>query len=176
MSSLWAVDALFEMARVGVDGVNMHTYPGATYQMFTFTQQGGKWRTTVKPEYYGLMLFAQAAPAGSRLVGTSAKNARGIVTWATRGTDGHTRVVLINQSLNRRAVALNGGSAASSSATLTRLQAPRLSSTSGVTLGGQHFGTTTGTLTGRSNASSVAAQGSRYVFSLPAHSAVLVTY
>ncbi len=109
VSSLWAVDALFEMARVGVDGVNMHTYPGATYQMFTFTQQGGQWRTTVKPEYYGLMLFAQAAPAGSRLIATSAKNARGIVTWATHGADGHTRVVLINESLNRRTVALNGG-------------------------------------------------------------------
>jgi hypothetical protein len=176
VSSLWAVDALFEMARVGVDGVNMHTYPGATYQMFTFTQQGNKWRTSVKPEYYGLMMFAQAAPAGSRLVATSAKNARGIKTWATHAADGHTRVVLINQSLNRRVVALNGASAAGGPATLTRLKAPRLSSTSGVTLGGQHFGATTGTLTGHSDATQVSPQGGRYVFSLPAHSAVLVTY
>ena len=36
-SALWALDTLFEMARVGVDGVNIHTYPGATYQLFTFT-------------------------------------------------------------------------------------------------------------------------------------------
>ena len=34
-SALWALDTLFEMARVGVDGVNIHTYPGATYQLFS---------------------------------------------------------------------------------------------------------------------------------------------
>ena len=39
VSALWALDALFEMARVGVDGVNIHTYPGATYQLFTFTHR-----------------------------------------------------------------------------------------------------------------------------------------
>ncbi len=173
VSALWAVDSLFEMARVGVDGVNMHTYPGATYQMFTFTQRGGKWRVTVAPEYYGLMMFAQAAPPGSRLIATSARNAGGIVRWATRGRDGHTRVVLINESLKLRTVALSG--ATGGTATLTRLKAPRLSSTSGVTLGGQHFGATTGTLTGRSDAAEVTARGGRYVFALPANSAVLVT-
>jgi hypothetical protein len=30
VSALWAVDALFEMARVGVDGVNIFSNPGAS--------------------------------------------------------------------------------------------------------------------------------------------------
>ena len=35
-SALWALDALFEMARVGVDGVNIHTFPGVGTALFSF--------------------------------------------------------------------------------------------------------------------------------------------
>src|ERR1700694_3840811 len=35
-SALWAVDALYEMARVGVDGVNIHTAPNGINQVFFF--------------------------------------------------------------------------------------------------------------------------------------------
>jgi hypothetical protein len=171
VSALWAIDALFEMDRVGVDGVNMHTYPGATYQMFTVAQHG-TW--SVKPEYYGLMMFAEAAPPGSRLDSTSSRNAKGIKIWATRGADGRTRVVLINESRSPRAVGLNAPT--STTATLERLEAPRLTSTGGVTLGGQSFKPTTGTLTGRSTATKLDPSGNRYVFSLPANNAALITY
>jgi len=175
VSALWALDTLFEMARVGVDGVNMHTYPGATYQLFTFTHDH-RWSAFVAPEYYGLEMFAQAAPAGSRLTGTTITNAQGITVWATRGREGHTRVVLINESLDRRTVAVDA--AGSRTATLERLRAPRLTSTSGVTLGGQTFGTrtTTGRLAGRSSVAKLAASHGRYEFTLPAASAALVTF
>jgi hypothetical protein len=48
-SSLWAVDAMFELARVGVDGVNLHTFPGAGYELFKLTEDGGHWRAAVAP-------------------------------------------------------------------------------------------------------------------------------
>jgi len=177
VSALWALDALFEMARVGVDGVNIHTYPGATYQLFTFTHDGAKWRASVMPEYYGLEMFAQAAPAGSRLIATTISNAQGITTWATRGRAGHTRVVLINESLDRRTVAVSATVPGSGPAALERLRAPRLTSTSEVTLGGQSFGadTTTGRLAGRSHVAEVEPSGGRYEFTLPAESAALIT-
>jgi Glycosyl hydrolase family 79 C-terminal beta domain len=173
VSALWALDELFEMAQVGVDGVNIHTYPGATYQLFKFSHDH-RWSASVAPEYYGLLMFAQAAPPGSRLIGTSTTNAQGITAWATRGRQGHTRVVLINESLDRRTVALSGAGGAP--ATLERLRAPRLSSTSGVTLGGQSFGTdtTTGLLAGHSSVAKLTDSGGHYVFTLPAESAVLV--
>jgi Glycosyl hydrolase family 79 C-terminal beta domain len=176
VSALWALDAVFEMVRVGVDGVNIHTYPGATYQPFTLTQVGRKWRAFVTPEYYGLLMFAQAAPPGSRLLDTLTANAQGLTVWATRGRKGRTRVVLINESSDSRTIALS--SAGSRPAMLERLRAPSLTSTAGVTLGGQSFGTrtTTGRLAGRSNIAELTASQGHYVFTLPADSAALVTF
>jgi Glycosyl hydrolase family 79 C-terminal beta domain len=176
VSSLWALDALFEMVRVGVDGVNIHTYPGATYQLFTITHTGSKWRASVTPEYYGLLMFAQAAPPGSRLIATSTTNAQGLTVWATRGRKGRTRLVLINETLDRRTIAL--GSAGAGPATLERLRAPSLTSTGGVTLGGQSFGTrtTTGRLVGRSSIAELTASDGHFEFTLPAESAALVTF
>ncbi|HTU87315.1 MAG TPA: glycosyl hydrolase family 79 C-terminal domain-containing protein [Solirubrobacteraceae bacterium] len=176
VSALWALNALFEMAKVGVDGVNMHTYPGATYQLFTFSHAGGRWSAFVTPEYYGLLMFAQAAPAGSRLVSTTITNAEGVNAWATRGKDGRTRVLFINESLDRRTVAVP--SVGGRTATLERLRAPALTSTSGVTLGGQSFGTktTTGLLAGRSRIATLTASHGEYEFTLPAESAALITY
>jgi hypothetical protein len=176
-SALWALDALFEMARVGVDGVNIHTYPGATYQLFTFAHSRRGWSAFVAPEYYGLDMFAQAAPPGSRLVSATITNAQGIVIWATRGRAGHTRVVLINESLDRRTVAVPSAGALPGPAALELLRAPRLTSTSGVTLGGQSFGTrtTSGRLAGRSGVAKLASSHGHYEFTLPAESAALVT-
>jgi hypothetical protein len=159
-----------------VDGVNMHTYPGATYQPFTLIQVGRRWHASVTPEYYGLLMFAQAAPPGSRLAATTTANARGLTVWATRGRKGRTRVVLINEGPDSRTVALSAAGAGP--ATLERLRAPSLTSTAGVTLGGQSFGTrtTTGRLAGRSSIADLTASQGRYVFTLPAESAALVTF
>jgi hypothetical protein len=49
-SSLWAVDAMFELARVGVDGVNLHTFPGAGYELFKLTTANGQRQAAVAPE------------------------------------------------------------------------------------------------------------------------------
>ena len=175
VSALWALDALFEMDRVGVDGVNLHTYPGATYQLFTFTRARRRWSASVAPEYYGLQMFAQAAPPGSRLVATTITNAEGVQAWGTRGRKGVTRVVLINESLDRRTIAVR--STGRGPATLEQLRGPLLSSTSGVTLGGQSYGarTTTGRLAGRSKVAKLTAENGQYLFTLPAESAALVT-
>ena len=73
ISALWALDALFELPPVGVDRVNIHSYPGATYELFTFAREHGSWRAFVEPEYYGMLMFAQAPPPGSRLLGISCR-------------------------------------------------------------------------------------------------------
>ena len=123
VSALWALDATFQMARVGVDGVNFHTYPGAPYELFTFTRKHGKWTGSVAPEYYGLLMFAQAAPAGARLLKTSGSLGN-VRAWATRAPDGTIHVVLINDNTAQsRTIAVRIAGAAGA-ATLERLRAP----------------------------------------------------
>ena len=175
-TALWAIDALFQMARVGAAGVNFHSYPGATYELFTFSHSASGWRAVVEPEYYGLLMFAQAAPPGSRLLAVSQTSARRPKAWATRATDGTVRIVAINRGTSAMTVAARvPGQFAG--ATLELLQARSLTARAGVTLDGQSFGaqTATGRLAGRRLTRSIAPHGQDYLFKLPAASAALVT-
>ncbi|HTU86595.1 MAG TPA: glycosyl hydrolase family 79 C-terminal domain-containing protein [Solirubrobacteraceae bacterium] len=175
-SALWALDALFEMARVGVDGVNIHTYPGATYALFSFSSVGGAWQAAVEPEYYGLLMFTQAAPHGSRLENVSETDGGQVQAWATRAPGGTVRVLAINDGDRARTIAFRLAEP-HGAGTLERLTAPALTSRSGVTLGGQSFGssTTTGLLAGPQRTVTVAPSGGLYEFRAPAASADLVT-
>lgn len=176
-SALWLLDALFRFASAGVDGVNIHTLAHVSYEPFSFTRSAGRWEARVMPMYYGMLLFAQASPAGSRLLAVSHQPEPALRTWATRGPDGTTRVVLINDARGQGlTLSVSDGSPARS-ATLTRLAAPSLTATSGVTLAGQSFGalTTTAALSGRRRLSILTPVHGRYLVGLPAASAALLT-
>lgn len=81
-SALWVLDTLFNMARVGVDGVNIHTFRKAVYQPFSFTHSRGGWRAHVEPMYYGMLMFARAAPTGSRLLPTYPASSQALMLTA----------------------------------------------------------------------------------------------
>jgi hypothetical protein len=183
-SALWILDTLFNLASVGADGVNVHSRPDAWYGLFSFTQRHLRvprgrrprtvWRGFVRPEYYGLLMFEQAVPAGAHLLTATAPSGP-VKVWATR-SGARTRVVLINKdTTNSYQVQVQAPGAAS--ADLQRLQAPSVTATSGVTLGGQTFGrsTTTGKLTGRARTEHVVAAGGSYTVTLPAASAAMLT-
>jgi hypothetical protein len=171
--ALWALDALFAYARVGVDGVNVHTWPGAVYNLFNFANTSAGWQASVEPEYYGLLMFAQAAPAGSHLVRTASSNPT-IRAWATRATDGTIRVTLINDSTTSAQSLAVDVSGAQGAASITRLLAPSAAATSGVTIGGQSLGAT-GELTGPAVATTVALGAGGYTVQMPPASAALLT-
>jgi hypothetical protein len=176
-SSLWVTDALFALARAGVDGVNMHTLPKSSYELFEFTRSDGRWRAWVRPVYYGLQLFAQAAPPGSRLLrlrGVKAGSHVGV--WATRAPDGRVRVVLINKSPSRsRTIAVRLPRTAAT-ATVERMQAPSVHSKRGVTLGGRTYGgqTYSGALAPLQTKAATGGAGT-YLVKLPRGSAALLT-
>ena len=176
-SALWAIDALFELAHAGVDGVNIHTFPGAGYELFTLSQAGGRWHATVSPEYYGLLMFAQAAPPGSRLLRISGANGP-LKIWATKAPDGRIRIVVINRdTAHAHVVSMPSTVAgANGSATIERLQAPSAASSTGVTLGGRTYApdTETGSLAAATD-DSVQQQEGRYLVTMPAASAALLT-
>ncbi len=145
-SALWMLDTLFNLASVGVDGVNIHSLPGAAYEVFTFRRDAGGWQAFVHPDYYGMLMFAQAFPPGAQLLPVHIP-AGPVKVWATHGPDGHTRVALINQDSRSHRVELQLPSAGGQ-AELEWLRAPSVAATAGVTLGGQTFGaeTLTGSL------------------------------
>jgi hypothetical protein len=131
-SALWAIDSLFQMARAGVDGVNMHTFPGALYAPFALTRTGGRWRADVRPMYAGLALFAQAAPPGSRLLEMTGSVLSTLRAWATRARDGTIRVVLVNDS--RRDTVAATVLIAGATAAIAHLIAPGAAATGGFRL------------------------------------------
>ncbi len=178
-SALWVTDALFSLARAGVDGINIHTLPRSAYELFHFTHSGARWSAYVQPVYYGLALFAQAAPAGARLLRiTGAAGSAGLSVWATRGRDGTLRAVLINKSPTQtRSVSLVLPAGTGETATVTRLRAPSVYARRGVTWGGQGYGTATAT--GRLAApgtQTLTRRAGAYTLAVPHGSAALVTF
>jgi hypothetical protein len=174
-SALWMVDALFNLANIGVDGVNVHTLPGAGYELFTFRRTADGWQAFVHPDYYGMLLFAQAFPPGARLLPVRAP-AGPVKVWATRAPDGHTRVTLINKDSRPHRIELQLPPALGQ-AELKWLRAPGSGATGGVTLGGQTFGpeTSTGLLAGEPAVRPVSQLLGWYSINLPAYSAALLT-
>src|SRR6516162_5886026 len=90
-----------------------------------------------------MLMFAQAFPAGARLLPVHTP-AGPMKVWATRAPDGSTRVALINKDSRPHRVELQL-SPAPRQAQVEWLRAPTASATGGVTLGGQSFGTETAT-------------------------------
>jgi hypothetical protein len=179
-SSLWVTDALFSLLHAGVDGVNIHTLPQAAYQLFTFSHAGGHWSGSVNPVYYGLQLFAQAAPPGSRLLRVPGlgEGSSVLSVWATRGADRTDRVVLLDKDPSRaETVTLRPPVSTPAGATLERMQAPSVDSRGGVTLGGQTYGpnTDTGQLAPAITQSLAPNVHGNYRVTVPAGSAALVT-
>jgi hypothetical protein len=176
-SALWSLDTLFAMASVGVDGVNVHTVPNSVNELFAFKLRNGEWQGDVHPDYYGLLMFAQAAPAGSRLLKLSGTTQGTLRAWATRAPDRHVRVVLINTAKARAQLVAVRVPSAAGPAALERLTAPAVSAESGVTIGGQSFGsaTSTGLLAGTAHLAAVSPADGAYRVRLPAASAAMLT-
>ena len=176
-SALWMLNTLFGLARTGVDGVNVHTHLGTINAILDPRHAHGRWSIAVQPEYYAMIMFARAAPPGSRLLRLSSSLPSGIQAWATRDASGTDRVVLINKrSAGSETVNLQIPSV-SGPATVERLQARSLAATGGVTLGGQSFGaaTRTGTLGGASTDTELLGIGGGYTVAMPAGSAAMLT-
>jgi hypothetical protein len=132
------------------------------------------WHAAVEPEYYGLLMFARGAPAGSYLVSTTS-GSPDVRVWATRAADDSVRVTLVNNSLSsthRVAISVRGTRSVGS---LERLLAPSPSATAGVTLGGRSFGRTTTGVLSSAAATTVLPVAGHYDVALPPASAALLT-
>jgi hypothetical protein len=89
-AALWLADTLFAILRAGAAGADVHTWRGAAYAPFAV--EGS--RIVARPPLAGMLAFARAAPAGSRLVGVRVDGAAGVRAWATVDRTGAERVAL----------------------------------------------------------------------------------
>jgi hypothetical protein len=176
-SALWIMDTLFNLQSIGVDAVNVHTLPTAAYELFTVNHTSAGWEAFVHPEYYGMLLFAQAFPPGARALPVSVSPSGPLKVWATQAPDGKTRVVLINKDPSNTYQVQVQVPGLSGPAQLERLQAPSPDSTNQVTLGGHSFGdeTTTGSLPGPPQTEPVVGAAGTYSITVPAASAAMLS-
>ncbi len=178
-AALWDLDVSFEAAQRGFNGVNFHTREGIANELFTFVHRHRTWSARVSPDYYGLLAFARAAPAGAALLGVDGPTSGPLHVWATRAPNGTVRAILINMALKSgRTISLRGPRKPKA-VTVERLIAPSVDARRGVTLGGESFanGTKTGLLKGTLRTIEVPrGRNGSYSVWVPPASAAIVTF
>jgi hypothetical protein len=183
-SALWAMDIAFSYANVGVSGVNFFS-PGDpnqanAYTPFDFTFTSGSGVNTyavrnINPLYYGLLMFAQTVQNKAQLLPVSLITQANIKAWATIDGTQTVRLLLLNKDQNASG-AISIALTAYAQASVTRLMAPSYSSTTGVTLGGQTFDSSTdGTPQGTVYSEISQPVSGVYTIAIPAISAALLT-
>jgi hypothetical protein len=175
-SALWVMDGMFNLASVGVDGVNIFSDEGDSFDLFYFTTTSAPYQiSSIAPEYYGVLVFQQATQDGAKLLPVTLTTSSNISVWATIDASNTVRVLVINKDQSASgnvSVTLTGFG----NGTLSELLAPSVSSTAGVTWAGQTFdGSTDGTIQGTASTTTVVPVGNIYTFSMTPGSAALLT-
>ncbi len=169
-TALWAPDALFELLRGGVDAVNIHVRPRTINLAFALTSRG----LTAHPLLYGLILFSRTLGIDPQLLPLRlrARASQHLKAWAVRVRGDVLHVLLIDKGSRPVTVALH--LPARAPASVQRLLAPSVASSSGVTLGGQEL-STSGRWEGSVATESLRPGVHGYELTLPRYSAALVS-
>jgi hypothetical protein len=181
-AALWSIDMMFNVANIGVDGVNWHSGQGPSYQLFQFTCGTAGGLTTyqiaqVNPLYYGLLVFAQMAGRGAQLLPVTTTTTANVSIWATVDNTSAAHLVVINkdeQATGNVQITLPGYT----TGTVRYLSAANYSATNGVTLGGQTFdGTPDGTIQGQLSTTTINAQNGVFTLqNMPITSAAVIDF
>jgi hypothetical protein len=136
-TALWAPDALFELMKAGIAGVNWHIRPTLHNAPFHLLSSGFE----AMPELYGLALFNQMIGKGSQLELLQQVNPahRNLKAWAVR-TGKTLQLLLINKDARADTVQLDAAPLTTTPARISRLAARSLGAQSGVSLGGRVIG------------------------------------
>jgi len=169
-TALWAPDALFELLRAGVMSADVHIRAEAINMAFSLTRHG----LVANPLFYGLLTFVRTIGPDAKLLAVNlhARPALHLKAWAVALRGGVLHVLVINKGARSTAVSLALPTHAP--ATVQRLLAPSVRSTSGVTLAGQRLGPD-GRWTGPPVLESLPRQGRAYKLTVRGYSAALVT-
>jgi hypothetical protein len=169
-TALWAPDTLFELARAGVDGVNVHVHAASINAAFTFNRRG----LVPRPLLYGMVMFARTLGPDPRLLPVAVHNRRRlhVKVWAVRIAGGGLHLLVIDKGKRAARVTLrippNGPAA------VQRLLSPSVASHSGVKLAGQSLNPK-GRWIGHRVVSRLVPSADGYKLTVPGYSAALVS-
>ena len=169
-TALWAPDALFELVRAHVDGVNIHVRQNAINAAFLLGSRG----LQARPLLYGMALFARSLGPGAQLIAAhvQARPSLHFKAWAVRLRGAVLHVVLIDKGPHPVRVDLRVPGVGP--AQVERLLAPSVRSRGDVTLDGQRIASN-GRWVGQAAPEVVARSAHDYQIVLPRFSAALVT-
>jgi hypothetical protein len=174
-SALWATNALFFAAREGVNGVNLHSYPNSTNGLFDLSHTATGWRAEVHPLYDGALMFARADPVGSRVLTLTDDASPTLQTWATIGSDHRVRVLVDNEGPAAQVSIHAPKGFGDHRGSVQRLLAPSAAATSGLTIGGSSFVTSSTGVAPTPVPASATPGRSGYTINAPADSETLLT-
>ena len=170
-TALWAPDALLELMKVGVDGVNWHIRSSKSNAPFALGPDG----LLPRPELYGLAVFAQLLRSATWLREVELRVPYGshLKVWAV-STPAGPRLLLINKGPQSFTAHLHPGGSFTN-ARVERLSAPSPVATTGVTLGGQTIGSD-GRWHGSRRIGRVSGTRAGFAVALSPYSAALVSF
>ncbi len=169
-TALWAPQALFSLARAGVNGVNVHVRTNAVNAAFAPATGG----LAARPLLYGLIMFARTLGPSAALVPVHfhAGRSTAVGGWAVRVSPGFLHVLVVNHGARPASVDLH--LPARGAASVERLLAPSARARTGVTLDGQRLGAD-GRWRGAPAPGALAPSRTGYRLGMPSFSAALVS-
>lgn len=181
-AALWALDAVFYAASLGVSRWNFHGGPAGAYTAIAYKSRASS-VPDVRPLYYAIWAVATAVAGDARLMNASVVSSNpGVRAWALRAAGGTWRVVLLHKDSNATApasVVVRPAAACGSTASVTRLTAGGggITAKYGISFGGQTFdGSADGTPQGTHVAESVPSVGGAWSFALPPGSGAVLEF
>jgi hypothetical protein len=136
-SALWVIDHLFDIARGGGAGANLH---GGGYGA-GYTPIADRYGVVIgaRPLYYGMLLFTLAG-TGTLLGAQLSAGSLDVSAYALRLADGSLSLVVVNKEAARSIALAIECPEAAGAATLMALTGPALTATAGVEIQGATVG------------------------------------
>jgi hypothetical protein len=136
-AALWVLDFMWTLAWAGAAGVNMETGVNQLDFISSYSPIGDDEHGTytAKPEYYGMLAFAQGNQ-GQRVATSYEAAGVNLRAYAALSKQNRLCLTVINKEPSRNAEILVTTKQRIKSASVLRLSAPSLESKEGVTLGG----------------------------------------
>lgn len=174
-SALWVLDYMLLLASYGCSGVNLETGVNQLGFVSSYSPifENADASPAARPEYYGMLAFAEATGKGGATMIGSDLHAGGanVTAYAVKRSTGQLTAVLVNKDSSIDLdVQINNGGAALAASEITRLTAGSLEAAKDVTLGGRLV-----LATGELKATEAVTRGNSSTVHLPRGSAALVS-